>query len=65
MPDLREIWMDIPRPFMVGKRSVSVYAPTPLRFVIPDPWNPDAAGVEPEPSTGDAGHPSSSGSAED
>jgi hypothetical protein len=47
MTDSRELWMDIVRPFSVGKRSVSVDAPTPLQFVIPDPWDPDAAGADP------------------
>jgi hypothetical protein len=40
--------LDVPDPAKVEKRGVSINAPAPVDFAVPDPWTPSVNGV-PEP----------------
>jgi hypothetical protein len=50
----RKAALDVPDPAKVEKRGVSIKAPAPVDFAVPDPWASSANGV-PEPDAhGDA-----------
>jgi hypothetical protein len=40
MADTREPWVDVPDPSKIEEKGISIDAPTPVQFVIPDPWQP-------------------------
>jgi len=61
----RQPALDVPDPAKIEKRGVSIKAPAPVDFSIPDPWGPSANGApEPHAHTGHSGEAAAPGDSE-
>lgn len=42
--------IDVPDPAKIEEHGISIDAPTPTQFIMPDPWAPAGNGVAPVPA---------------